>query len=171
MIKVLKWFAVFLGVIVLAVAGFFISMRFHDGPMEIISGGPFKTGEVTATPESWAWLKDRDTIEFQTMNPATSRTVWLVTHEDRLFMISGYMTTGYGKLWKQWPHYLDEDDRVILRIDGKLYPQRLERKMEGPEVLPVMQEFSRKYGLGVPEDIGMITRGEAWLYEVVPQDS
>ena len=35
------------------------------------------------------------------------------------------MNTSYGGIWKQWPHYLDHDDRIILRIDGKLYEQRL----------------------------------------------
>ena len=31
------------------------------------------------------------------------------------------MNTSYGGIWKQWPHYLDRDDRIILRIDGRLY--------------------------------------------------
>ena len=80
-------------------------------------------------------------------------------HDSRLFIVSGYMNTGYGGIWKQWPHYLSEDDRIILRIDEALYEQRLERIMEGPEVIPVLQELSRKYfggaqGLGTQRYCG-----------------
>ncbi len=96
---------------------------------------------------NWDFIKDRQEIEFQTLNPTTSRTVWLGVVEGRLFLVSGYMNTGYGGLWKQWPHYLAEDDRIILRIDGMLYEQRLERIMGGEIVAPVLSEFGRKYGI------------------------
>ncbi|MFT4519061.1 MAG: hypothetical protein ACI9JM_001452 [Halioglobus sp.] len=165
----LKWFGVAIAVVLLGIVAFLTSMRFHDGPIEIFSGGPFTSGELSSTPEDWRYLKDRETIEFQTMDPSTSRVVWLATYEGRLFIISGYMTTGYGKMWKKWPHYLDADDRVILRIDGKLYEQRLERIMEGLEVLPVLQEFGRKYGMQV-DSSEVVTAGHAWMYEVVERN-
>ncbi|MEX2488965.1 MAG: hypothetical protein WD356_05490 [Pseudomonadales bacterium] len=162
-----KWLGITFGVIALAIVLFFAGMRFHDGPIEIISGGPFKTGEPTRTPEDWRFIEDRQTIEFQTMEPPTSRTVWLAVHDGRLFLISGYMTTTYGKLWKQWPHYIEADDRVILRIDGKLYEQRLERIQQGDVLEPVMAELGRKYGFeGSPE---AVESGYAWLYEVKPR--
>lgn len=162
-----KWLGITFGLVALAIVLFFAGMRFHDGPMEIVSGGPFKTGEPTPTPEDWRFIADRQTIEFQTMEPPTSRTVWLAVHDGRLFLISGYMTTTYGKLWKQWPHYIEEDDRVILRIDGRLYEQRLERIQQGDLLGPVMAEFGRKYGFeGSPE---AVESGYAWLYEVKPR--
>jgi len=167
MLGFLKWVGIVLSAVVLLVVAFLVAMRFHDGPIEIISGGPFRTGEPTGTPADWTFVADKPTIEFQTLDPKTSRTVWLAVHEGRLFLISGYMTTGYGKIWKQWPHYIESDDRVILRIDGKLYDQRLERITTGPEVAPVMAEFGRKYGVpGAPEGV---TSGSAWLYEVKPR--
>ena len=156
-----------IGVLAIAVGLFLFSMRFHDGPLEIISGGPFTTGELTPAPADWSFLIDRAQIEFQTMNPATARTVWLGVYEQRLFLVSGYMTTGFGAIWKQWPHYLEEDDRVILRIDGKLYEQRLERIMQGPPVIPVLREFNRKYDAGEPTSADTVTLGETWMYEVV----
>lgn len=162
-----KWLGITVALIVLAVVLFFIGMRFHDGPIGIISGGPFKTGDVESTPGDWRFIEGRQTIEFQTMDPPTSRTVWLAVHDGHLFLISGYMTTNYGKLWKQWPHYIEDDDRVLLRIDGKLYKQRLERIQEGEVLEPVMDAFGRKYGFeGSPE---AVTSGYAWLYEVKPR--
>lgn len=168
--KVLKFMGIGAGVIVLLVAIFLFSMRFSDGPMEIFSGGPFTTGELTPAPDDWSFLTDRDTIEFQTMDPARSRTVWLGVHEGRLFLASGYMNTSYGGIWKQWPHYLANDDRVILRIDGKLHEQRLERIMEGPEVVPVLNEFARKYFGGSRGSLSSddsVRSGDTWMYEVV----
>ena len=165
--KVLKWLGISALLVIALIALGLFSMRFHDGPLEILSGGPFKTGTLTEAPEDWSFLRDRSTIEFQTMVPAQSRTVWLATHERRLFVVSGYMTTNYGAIWKQWPHYLEDDDRVILRIDGNLYEQRLERIHSGPEVIPVLNEFSRKYGDGDAASDEAVASGYTWMYEVV----
>lgn len=165
--KALKWFGIGCAVLVLAVAAVLGGMRFHDGPLEILSGGPFTTGTLSPAPDDWSFLRDRSTIEFQTMDPAQSRTVWLATFEGRLFIVSGYMRTNYGAIWKQWPHYLENDDRVILRIDGNLYVQRLQRIMSGPEVIPVLSEFSRKYGDGDAASADAVANGDTWMYEVV----
>ncbi len=165
--KLLKWAGISIVSIVVFVGIFLFSMRFHDGPLEIISGGPFTSGVPTPAPDDWSFLIDRAQIEFQTMNPATSRTVWLGVNDRRLFLVSGYMTTGYGSIWKQWPHYLEDDDRIILRIDGLLYEQRLQRVMEGPNILPVLNEFSRKYGDNLGASTSQVTEGHTWMYEVV----
>ena len=165
-----KTIGVTLGLAVGLIGLFLALMRFSDGPLEVFSGGPFTTGELTAAPDDWSFLTDRDTVEFQTLQPARSRTVWLGVHDQRLFLVSGYMNTSYGGIWKQWPHYLDRDDRIILRIDGRLYEQRLQRVMEGPEVVPVLSEFARKYFGGADGDFTSdesIRSGETWMYEVV----
>lgn len=167
MTKILKGFGIFCATVVAIIVLGLIAMRFHDGPLEILSGGPFKTGTLQPPPGDWSFLKDRSTIEFQTMEPAQSRTVWLATFEGRLFVVSGYMTTNYGAIWKQWPHYLEADDRVILRIDGSLYEQRLQRITSGPEVVPVLNEFSRKYGDGDAASDQAVANGYTWMYEVV----
>lgn len=163
----LKWLLTILIVLVLAIAGALFGMRYHDGPLEILSGGPFKTGELSPVPGDWSFLVDRSTIEFQTLTPARSRTVWLAVHDGRLFVVSGYMTTGYGAIWKQWPHYLQNDDRIILRIDDRLYEQRLQRVTSGPDIEPVLNELSRKYGDGLGLGASEVTEGHTWMYEVV----
>ena len=77
------------------------------------------------------------------------------------------MTTGYGAIWKQWPHYLQNDDRIILRIDDRLYEQRLQRVTSGPDIEPVLNELSRKYGDGLGLGASEVTEGHTWMYEVV----
>ncbi len=168
--RILKWVGITAGVLALAIGLLLFSMRFHDGPLEILSGGSFKTGELATVPADWSFLTDRSTLEFQTLEPAQSRTVWLAVHDRRLFLVSGYMTTGYGAIWKQWPHYIENDDRIILRIDGKLYEQRLQRIMRGAEVIPVLSEFSRKYGAGDAASDEAVSSGYTWMYEVVSRN-
>jgi hypothetical protein len=168
--KILRFISISVSLVLLLIGLFLFSMRFSDGPLEVFSGGPFTSGELSSAPDDWSFLIDRDTIEFQTMDPGRSRTVWLGVHDRRLFLVSGYMNTSYGGIWKQWPHYLEDDDRVILRIDGKLYEQRLQRIMEGPEVVPVLSEFARKYFGGSSGEFtedASVRSGDTWMYEVV----
>lgn len=98
--KFFKRLSIVVGVLVVAVSVFLFSMRFTDGPIEILTGGPFSTGELATAPNDWTYLTDRGVIEFQTMDPPRSRTVWLAVHDTRLFLVSGYMNTGYGAVWK-----------------------------------------------------------------------
>ena len=112
MVKLRNTIGLTLGVAVGLIALLLALMRFSDGPLEVFSGGPFTTGELTTAPDDWSFLADRGTVEFQTLQPARSRTVWLAVHDQRLFLVSGYMNTSYGGIWKQWPHYLDHDDHL-----------------------------------------------------------
>lgn len=166
--KLLKSVAVILSLALIGIGLFLVAMRFSDGPLEIVSGGPFTTGQLTPAPADWSFLKERDTIEFQTLDPQTSRTVWVASHQGRLFIVSGYMNTGYAAIWKQWPHYLEDDNRIILRIDGKLYEQRLNRIMDDPAIIPVLNELSRKYLGGAPVTSDeQVIQGDTWMFEVV----
>ena len=173
----MKTFFKFLGILLLlavlaGVFGWFYA-RAHDGPLAmegylgLVPGGPFRSGETAPGPADWGFLQDRQLIEFQTMQPPRSRTVWLGVHEGRLFLVSGYMTTRWGRLWKQWPHHLQADDRIIIRADGRLYEQRLQRIEGGPLVMPVMNEYSRKYPVPRVTDDSPVTSGSVWMYEVV----
>ena len=56
----------FVGLIVLVVISIFVVARFSDGPigseppLEMVTAGPFKTGEMQVSPEEpdWGFLKD-----------------------------------------------------------------------------------------------------------------
>ncbi|GIT20678.1 MAG: hypothetical protein CM1200mP40_03600 [Gammaproteobacteria bacterium] len=50
------------------------------------------------------------------MDPPRSRTVWLAVHEGRLFIVSGYMNSVLALSGSKGPHYLEDDDRIILRM-------------------------------------------------------
>lgn len=175
--KIAKWTAYTLGAIVLFIGAAYGGMRLNDGPVEfypwftISIGGPFRSGEVVASPDNWSFIADREEIEFQTLNPNSSRTVWVPVIDGKLYIVSGYMTSPIGKLWKQWPSYMEEDNRVLIRVDNDIYQQRLKRITEGPITAAVMSEVSRKY-FGAPAQLNpaagaAVSSGSVWLFEVV----
>ena len=156
--------------VVLVVAGVFVGARFSDGPLAIVAGGAFSTGEPYTGPEpDWSFAKDFDTIEFQSLNPVRSRTTWSMTHEGRIFIPCGYMTTTWGRIWKQWPIEAEKDGRVIARIDGKLYDRMLVRINEGPILEPILAELGRKYAGGEPVPAEAVTSGYLWIFELAPR--
>ncbi len=167
---VLKILGGLIALVLLAVVVVFVGARFADGPLEIIAGGPFTSGELQAGPEpDWSPLKDRPTVEFQLNEPARSRTTFVMVHDGRLFIPSGYMTTWYGKLWKHWPFQAEADPRALLRVDGKLYERTMVRLTEGPDLAPVLAELSRKYGGGNPIGPEAVDSGYLWLFELAPR--
>jgi len=152
------------------VAAVLIGARFADGPLEIIAGGPFTTGELqSGPPADWSFMRDVETIEFQSLEPPRSRTVWVLAHEGRMFIPCGYMNSTWGRIWKQWPIEAERDGRIVTRIDGKLYNQNLVRIQDGPVLEPLLAELSRKYGGGQPIPMEVVTSGTLWFFEVTPR--
>jgi hypothetical protein len=158
-------------VLVLVAAGLLIGARFADGPLGIVAGGPFRTGELQRGPEpDWSFVRDRQTIEFQSLAPPRSRTTWVLFHEGRVFIPCGYMTTSFGRIWKKWPLEAERDGRVILRIDRKLYERSVVRIQDGAILEPVLAELSRKY-TREPVPLAAVTSGYLWIFEVTPRRS
>ena len=169
---VLKWIGIVLLSLIVLLGLYIGAMRFADGPSGLVTGGPFTTGELTEAPDDWSFLTGRAEIEFEMPVTGTSRVVWLGVLDGNLYIISGYMNSTVGKLWKHWPHQLEEDNRVTLRIDGKLYEQKLERLMAFPQLTELMSVYAEKYGAGAmgasQEQLqASLTNGDFWLYEVV----
>jgi hypothetical protein len=158
------------GLLVLIVGVVLVSARFADGPVAIIAGGPFSSGELVTGPEpDWSFVHDVREVEFQLVDPARSRTTWIVEHEGRIYIPSGYMTTTWGKLWKQWPLEAMEDGRAILRVGDKLYERTLVRVADGPLLAPLTAELSRKYAGGQTIGPEAVTSGYLWLFELAPR--
>jgi len=176
-LRLVKGFLLGAAVIALLLTLGFAIMRIHDGPVEffpwftISIGGPFISGEPVSSPVNWDFIEDVGEIEIQTLTPATSRTVWAPVVDGDLYIVSGYMSSPLGRLWKQWPTYMEADNRVLIRIDGKIYEQRLNRISEGPITAAVMSEVARKYFNGPdainPDAGAAVSSGSVWLFEVV----
>jgi hypothetical protein len=159
-----------LGLLFLVIAGLLIGARFADGPIAIVAGGPFQSGKLVGGPEpDWSFVHDVQEVEFQLLEPPRSRTTWILDHEGKAYIPCGYMTSWWGKLWKQWPREAEKDPRILLRIGDSLYERQLVRIQEGPAVAPLLAELSRKYANGREIPMELVTSGYLWLYELAPR--
>ena len=175
----MKWIIRILGgllvLVMVPVLGLFTAARFHDGPFEgglaIVAAGSFDSGELQTGLEEpdWGFLRDYSTVEFQLLDPARSRTTWIMEYDGRIFIPSGYMNSLLGKIWKHWPKEAEEDGRALLRVDGKLYERRLVRIEDEGVATPVLNELGRKYGGGASIPFQQVASGDIWLFELRPR--
>lgn len=167
---VVRVLAGLLAILILGIAALLIGARFADGPVAIVAGGPFRSGELVAGPEpDWSFVRDVGEVEFQLLDPPRSRTTWILDHEGKAYIPCGYMTTWWGKIWKQWPLEVEKDPRILLRIGNELYERKLVRIEEGPQVAPLLSQLSSKYAGGREIPSEAVTSGYLWLYELAPR--
>lgn len=169
--SVLKVAGGLVALLLVAAVVLLVGARFADGPLAIIAGGPFTSGKLVEGPEpDWSFVRDVREVEFQLLQPARSRTTWILDHDGKAYIPCGYMTTWWGRIWKQWPHEAEKDPRILLRIGDALYERRLVRIREGAVVAPLLAELSRKYAEGTDIPMEAVTSGYLWLYELAPRD-
>ena len=166
----LRVLAGLLALLLVVIGGLLVGARFSDGPIAIIAGGPFSSGELVSGPEpDWSFVRGVQEVEFQLLDPARSRTTWILYHEGKAYIPCGYMTTWWGKMWKQWPIEAEKEPRILLRIAGTIYERELVRVQEGSIVAPLLAELSRKYSGGNEITMEAVTSGYLWLYELAPR--
>ena len=168
--RVFKWLAGALGVLLLLIVTLVIVARFKDGPIAIIPGGSLETGDlVTGAEPDWTFARDIMEMEFQLVEPPRSRTIWLQVHDKKLYLVSGYMNTTLGRIWKQWPAQALRDGRAVIRIDGKRYERQLVRILDDRPLLEaIAAEVNRKYGAPLRAD--MAASGDAWFFALQSRD-
>lgn len=167
--RILYWLALPPGLLAIVLAGVTIAARFSDGPIGPFPGGPLVSGVLVEGPDpDWSFARDIPEMDLQLLDPPRSRRIWLLVHEKRLFVLSGYMDTALGRWWKQWPLQAEQDPRAVIRVDGKRYARRLERIHDPALHDALAREARRKYGVSLTADV--IARGGAWLYELQPRD-
>ena len=74
------------------------------------------------------------------------------------------MNSRVGKIWKQWPHLVKENNLAIVRADGRLYELQLIRYKEGKFIGGVLELFNQKYGQSLSTD--SIDNSSTWLFEL-----
>ncbi len=156
--RVLRWLAIALGVLVLFVASIFAVARFSDGPIGLAPGGPLVAGELVATPVGdWSFATDAETIELQLDGESSSRTVWVLVSDGRAY-IPASLSFPPGKRWHKTA---DEQGAAWIRVDGKRYPVQLTRVQDEALRGQLIGVVGQKYGGGPPGE------GGVWFFEVV----
>ena len=160
-----------LALLLVVIGGLLVGARFADGPIAIIAGGPFTSGELVNGPEpDWSFVHGVREVEFQLLDPARSRTTWILYHEGKAYIPCGYMTTWWGRIWKQWPIEAQKDPRILLRVGDQLYERTLVRVREGPMIQPLLAQLSEKY-LGSSEiPLESVTSDYLWIFELAPRE-
>ena len=172
-----------LGVVILIPAVGMATLRVEnrnaDGPSILFPGGEMTSGPLHTGPEpDWSFTDDIQLVELQLNDPMASRLIYVLEAEGRLFIISGYMTTMLGKLWKEWAFEADRgNNQGVLRVDGVRYPRTLVRIEEGDILDGVAAKLITKYGgapsasaQGIAATRAGIESGNSWVFELIPRD-
>ena len=144
-----------LGIIILIPAVGMATLRVEnqnaDGPSILFPGGEMPTGRLHTGPEpDWSFTDDIQLVELQLNDPMASRLIYVLEADGRLLIISGYMTTMLGRLWKEWAFEADEgNNEGVLRVEDVRYPRTLVRVEEGDILDGVAAKLITKYG-GAP---------------------
>lgn len=154
---------------VVAYATLALDNRNADGPSILFPGGELVSGELYTGPEpDWSFTRDIPTIELQLMGPPTSRLIWILESEGRIYVASGYMGSTLGRLWKHWAVEADESDGLaVARINGVRYERQLVRIRSGPALDGVTAAMREKYGGGINRE--GVESGNTWVFELAPR--
>ena len=143
--------------------------RNADGPSILFPGGELISGEMYTGPEpDWSFTDQISTIELQLNDPVSSRLIWILESEGKIYIASGYMSSFLGRLWKHWAVQADEGDgRAVVRIEGTRYDRQLMRISEGPALDGVAAKMTSKYRS--PTTRQAIEDGNTWIFELAPR--
>tara|TARA_R110002167_G_scaffold70453_2_gene198645 strand:- start:40835 stop:41383 length:549 start_codon:yes stop_codon:yes gene_type:complete len=182
-VKILKIVLQVVGFLVLIGAVAIGTLRIQrgsaDGATVVFPGGEMVSGELHMGPEpDWSFTDDIFTIELQLNNPMSTRRIFILESEGKIYVVSGYMKSFLGKIWKQWAFDADAgNDQGVLRVNNVRYPRQLVRVKEGDVLDGVAAKLLAKYS-GVPTPVSAqaiataradIEDGNSWVFELVPR--
>lgn len=153
--------------------------RAADGPSLLFPGGKLVSGELHQGAEpDWSFTDDVATFELETSDPVSSRTIWLMESDGKLYVGSAYMRSMLGRLWKDWAFDVEEAGarNAVARIEGVRYERELIRVMD-PKVLEgVAKKSAMKYLGGetpgaVAQAMKSYAEGDVWVFELAPRSS
>ncbi len=170
-----------IGVIILIPLVTIVTLRVEnqsaDGPSILFPGGELVSGELHSGSEpDWSFTDDVPTIELQLVNPLSSRTIFIMESDGKVYIPSGYMRSFLGRIWKDWAFKADEGDGLaVARIKGVRYERQLIRIKEGDVLDGVAGKLAQKYAGGnTPEAVAAIkksvTDGDLWIFEMAARD-
>lgn len=150
--------------------------RNADGPSILFPGGALISGELHRGPEpDWSFTDDVFSIELQLEEPPSSRRIFVMESDNKVYVPSGYMRSLLGRLWKDWAFQAEAGDGLaIARIEGVLYERRLVRVMDDRVVAGVAAKLAQKYGAGatpaaVAQVQAAVASGDSWIFELAPR--
>ena len=147
-----------------------------DGATVVFPGGELVAGELNTGPEpDWSFTDEIFTIELQLNDPMATRRIFILESEGKIYVVSGYMKSFLGKIWKEWAFDADKgNDQGVLRVNNVRYPRQLVRIKEGDVLNGISAKLLAKYS-GVPTPVSAtaiataradIEAGNSWIFEL-----
>lgn len=168
--RVLRWLGILLLAVIALPVATGVAARFADGPIGPFPGGALTSGELYQGPEpDWTFARDIQEIEFQLIDPPRSRTIWCMVHDQKLYIVSGYMRSAVAPIWKKWPAEAERDGRALIRVDGKRYERDVVRIHDPQIVETLADEIRRKYPMARGMTAAAEQSGDAWIYALPPR--
>lgn len=157
--RLLRGFFLVIGTLSIALGVLGVVARWTGGPIGPIPGGSLQgsfapEGMLDAGP-----LASRSQIQLQ-VRPASPRSmnVWVIVLDGEIYVPSGLAP------WKQWPQQLLQDERVVLRVDDRLYDRSAVRVTDPALVARLVEAVRAKYG--VSDRAGS---DRTWFFHLVPR--
>lgn len=143
-------------------------MRFQGVPLLLVlltacsadfipfSGGALE-GNLVPAPNDWTELAAAEVIQLET-NPAEPYSVklWIIGNDKQLYVHAGANRTA-------WVEYIENDPKVKLLIDQKLYELQAERVTDTNDFKTFSDVYEKKYGTR-PRNENV---NEAYLFRLV----
>ena len=128
-----------------------VTLRFQyseaDGPSILFPGGDDFWELHTGPEPDWSFTDEIYTVDLQLNDPMASRRIFIIESEGKIYVVSGYMRSFLGRIWKEWAFEADAgNNESLLRINGIRYPRRLVRITDGDELNGVAAKLATKYG-------------------------
>jgi len=171
-----------IGVIILILIVTIVTLKVDnlgaDGPSILFPGGELVSGELHAGSDpDWSFTDDVFTIELQLVNPLSSRVIFIMENNGKVYIPSGYMRSFLGRIWKEWAFQADEGNGLaVARINGTRYERQLIRVKDGDVIEGIAAKFATKYAGGNPPEAAAaffqksVTDGDTWIFEMAPRD-
>ncbi len=110
-----------------------------NGPFVILPGGALE-GSTAATPDSWSFTDEVDTVQLET-RPADpySVNIWVIALGDNLYVHAGDNRS-------RWVENMETDPSVRLRVDDSIYELLAARVEDQEEFDRFSDAYEQKYG-------------------------
>ena len=140
--KVLRWLGIALAIAAASIGLVAWAARFADGPVGLLPGGPFESGEwVSEELIDWTFAAAIPEIDLQSGSPARSRTTWILVAEGEAYVPCS-LSFPPGKTWH---HEALEDPDAVVRIADKRYRRKLVKVDDPPLEQRLIEAVRKKY--------------------------
>jgi len=125
---------------------FVLALCVACGPIGPFSGGHL-SGDEAGWPADWNSAADVTEIQLETgLEDPHSVNLWIVVVDDEAYIATSLLIGSEVPEEREWVRNVDADPRVRVRVDGIIYPARLETVVKDPALkVRILEAYQSKY--------------------------